>query len=111
MSNMNVFEPGQTKYSIEVMQAYVDGKTIQGCIPKSHDVTWSDVEFPTWDWSTYKYRVKPESLTCWVTVIDEEVSTVHSTKERALKCIRIGVDGDHQHFWKVVKFRQVMEDE
>ena len=94
---MNVFEPGQTKYSIEVMQAYVDGKTIQGCNP---DVTWGDVEFPTWDWSTFNYRVKPEPLTCWVTVLNGSLaSTVHMSEEDANICVH----PERNHEWTVRK--------
>lgn len=50
-----------TKGKIEVMQAYLDGKTIQRC---SRFITreWADWTYgyePVWDFNTFHYRVKP----------------------------------------------------
>lgn len=43
---------------IAVMQAYVDGKTIQAC--STNTGNWYDVASPEWH-SDIQYRVKPES--------------------------------------------------
>lgn len=42
----------------KVMQAYVEGKTIQYTNAEMED--WIDIESPDWDWDSYDYRVKPE---------------------------------------------------
>lgn len=44
---------------IAVMQAYVDGKTIE-CYGYSYLNNWTEVENPRWDWWNYDYRVKQE---------------------------------------------------
>lgn len=53
-----------TRQQIEIMQAYLDGKTIQF---KSNFGTndWYDFppkSEPSWDWYSYAYRIKPESI-------------------------------------------------
>lgn len=48
------------KERVEVMQAYLDGKTIQDNI----DGNWTDWESgndPQFNWSSYDYRIKPEN--------------------------------------------------
>jgi hypothetical protein len=62
-----------TKEKIAVMQAYLDGRTIQ-----LYGTRWYDFkldEEPDWNWGQTNYRVKPEprewwlelhnSFTCW----------------------------------------------
>ena len=52
----------QTKKAIEVMQAFVDGKTIQ--FRPINRVEWSDMELYSsiiWNWHNIEYRIKPES--------------------------------------------------
>lgn len=52
----------RTLEQIKVMQAWVDGKTIQkscACFP------WVD-DAPVWDCVHYDYRVKPKPRTIWV---------------------------------------------
>lgn len=41
---------------IKVMQAYVEGKQIQIKINNE----WDNIDDPTWSWSNYSYRIKPE---------------------------------------------------
>jgi hypothetical protein len=50
-----------TKDIIKVMQAYVDGKTIQIRLSVSDD-KWEDSKAiePNWNWYQYDYRIKPE---------------------------------------------------
>jgi len=56
----NVFRE-QTKEQIALMQAFVDGETIQTKrIQDCDKYGWRDIENPGWDWVTCKYRVKPE---------------------------------------------------
>lgn len=48
-----------TKEKIAVMQAYIDGKTIEYRDKKEDDV-WCVTHEPLWDWDTNYYRVKPD---------------------------------------------------
>lgn len=61
----------QTKYAIEVMQAYLDGKPIEHKYNELPSVSWHAVNKnpgPSWDWGMFNYRVKPEPRTfkVWV---------------------------------------------
>jgi hypothetical protein len=51
-----------TKEMIAVMQAFDDGKVIQF---KGDLGTWQDCN-PSWNWSEYEYRVKPEPREWWI---------------------------------------------
>ena len=56
-------------YMIAVMQAAKEGKTIQS--RRRHprpdiDACWRDAPEPSWNWSTYDYRVKPEPRRVWL---------------------------------------------
>ena len=88
----------ETKKAIEVMQAYVDGKTIQ--VYDDDHLTWIDSIGPAWNWNFGSYRVKPEPLECWITVFDGRVvSKVHASEEDARKC----VNPDENPEWTVKK--------
>ncbi len=51
-----------TKEKIAVMQAWLDGKSIQVKSIASDEV-WYDVEKePSWDWLIREYRIKPTSI-------------------------------------------------
>ncbi len=61
---MNIEE---TKEAIKVMQAFVDGKTIQYL----SSIGWRDVDplstaEMAWLWGDVKYRIKPEPKDIWV---------------------------------------------
>lgn len=45
-----------TKYKVEVMQAYLDGKQIEVHLPYG---SWTLDDNPSWNWGTFSYRVKP----------------------------------------------------
>ena len=45
---------------IEVMRAFQDGKKIQFTSVANKDMVWLDTDNPTWDFSSYNYRIKPE---------------------------------------------------
>jgi len=47
-----------TEEKIAVMQAFVDGKTIQAMDHGYAD--WDDCPRPVWDWFMTDYRIKPE---------------------------------------------------
>jgi len=50
-----------TAEKIAIMQAYVDGKTIEVRMRKYSDrYEWLHITVPSWDWSNCAYRVKPE---------------------------------------------------
>jgi hypothetical protein len=46
----------ETKECIRVMQAFVDGKDLEGLGP---DGKWQLVRFPRWGWDDTQYRIKP----------------------------------------------------
>ena len=53
-------ERAETEEAIAVMQAYVDGKTIQ-YRPRTVGSEWTDVVGnPNWSWYNNHYRVKPQ---------------------------------------------------
>jgi len=52
MTNKDHIE--RTKHMIEVMQAYVDGESVEG---KGYDGYWSKKDTPYWDWDEFDYRV------------------------------------------------------
>lgn len=45
-----------TKEAIKIMQAYVDGKTIEALVCNA----WVETDSPEWNFSNLAYRVKPE---------------------------------------------------
>lgn len=47
-----------TKKMIEVMDAYVNGKSIQGRQRGSKD--WFNIDSPQWYWDRWEYRIKSE---------------------------------------------------
>ena len=48
---------------ITVMQAFADGKEIECCYVAGGS-TWLNAEKPSWNWSTFTYRTKPnQSIT------------------------------------------------
>ena len=58
-----------TMKKINIMQAYVDGKTIQ--IWSAQRQEWRDDSFPTWNWDYNCYRIKPEPFSCFAMIDDE----------------------------------------
>ena len=91
----------ETKKAIAVMQAYVDGKQIESA---QEGCEWR-ASYPIWDWGLNHYRVKPEPIECWVSVLDGETcSTVYMTKGDADEIRPKMSDG-----WTTRKFREVIE--
>ena len=50
----------ETKRQIEVMKAYLDGKAIQYRVKYINDDVWDDEQYPSWNWYSVDYRVKPD---------------------------------------------------
>ena len=75
--------PEQTKAAIEVMQAYVDGKTVE--VSNSNVNNWMEVAgtiSPVWNWDEFRYRIKPEPRTIWVNEYGGS-DVAHKTEEDA----------------------------
>lgn len=89
------------KEKIEVMQAALDGKTIQF----SNGPLWIDCEpeHLIWQWPDYDYRIKPEPLEFWVLMVENSntPSLVNESKEY-LSQFRSG--------GKTIKVREVLDD-
>jgi len=89
----------ETLQCIKVMQAYVDGKTVQaryGAVQRNEG-NWHAVN-PNWDWERYEYRVKlePMEIVVWVDPEGTRVSlnTFYPPSDAA---------------WTKKKFREVVE--
>lgn len=48
------------KYMIKVMQAYVNGETIEFASLDSDADNWTKADAPIWNWDEYTYRIKPK---------------------------------------------------
>lgn len=46
-----------TKRMIDVMQAFIDGATIE-CVETDRLSVWQETHYPSWNWSSCDYRVK-----------------------------------------------------
>lgn len=67
-----------TKQKIEVMQAYLDGKTIQ-ILSNGYWGDWGLYYEPVWNWGTTEYRIKPIPIEVWVNVGDNGKAVGTST--------------------------------
>ena len=74
-----------TKGKIEVMQAWLEGKTIEVFLSNGIDwQAWGSGVEPTWNWEYVMYRVKPNEM--WVNVYSNgNVGSVFSSKKEALE--------------------------
>ena len=57
----------ETEQAIAVMQAWMDGKSIQ-CNTYNTGKNWIDIlaPAPAWDWQNCRYRIKPEPTKVYV---------------------------------------------
>lgn len=102
----------QTIEAIKVMQAWVDGKTIQ--VKGDGDTTWADagsVEIesrqPGWQWKTNVYRIKPEPRTVYLAEFSNGALDRHLLDEHEVRRY-----ADPRMIpTRLVKFVEVMEDE
>ena len=71
-------------YMIAVMQAAKEGKEIQRRHLHGIDAPWIDTPKPSWNWSTFDYRVKPaEPRRIWVNMYDDRRGFAHPSREQA----------------------------
>lgn len=73
-----------TDHMIAVMQAAKEGKTIQCKFRAQGKDHWFDVAFPSWDWATFDYRIKPkEPRRIWVNMYDDHRGFAYPSREQA----------------------------
>lgn len=55
-------EKNDVLHKITVMQAYVEGKTIETCdlCWNDDEEAWEKIDCPLWSWGFFDYRVAPE---------------------------------------------------
>ena len=75
-----------TDDKIEVMQAFVDGESIQFCIRGRGG--WQDVEVPSWNWKLCDFRVKRESVLVDLDAVIQLVKGAN-TNARCCHCIAL----------------------
>jgi len=67
----------QTQEAIKVMQAYVDGETIE--CKGEHEKQWDEC-FPVWEWTTCDYRIVTQPLRAYPIVKDGMIVKVVSAE-------------------------------
>ena len=67
---------------VEVMQAFLEGESIQFRCPSTS--IWTSAERPIWDFKNYEYRVKPVARTLWVNTYKGERYTCFADKDEAV---------------------------
>lgn len=91
------FDRSSVRMRIEVMQAYLDGKSIEILA----DGSWQNIVHPTWNWFNFDYRIKKEP----------REYTILLSKKSGL--IVGGRQGEHpgpiNHLYDYVKVREVVE--
>ncbi len=100
---MKSFETTIAAQKIVVMQAWVDGKSIEVRKPPCEE--WLDVSTPLWDWDNYDYRVKVEPVVVWIAIYPDGCTTLHLQKNAALAEVR----GSDIECARVVKMVEVEE--
>lgn len=56
----------ETKHAIKVMQAWLDGHTIEILMYLYGDPWWVETRTPEWNWTDCKYRIKPKAREFWL---------------------------------------------
>ena len=89
---------------IAVIQAHKDGKKIQvGSILSN--TQWQDVEIPSWDFRTCRYRVKPYPMELWAIIWPSGAMNYFDSLGQAVACANANIDTS-----RIVHLREV-EDE
>ena len=70
-------------YMIATMQAFKEGKAIQRRHLHGIDAPWIDAPKPSWNWSMFDYRVKPEPRRVWVNMYCNRMGFAHASREQA----------------------------
>ncbi len=91
-----------TKEKIEVMQASLNGKTIEVQLVGSNE--WVPVHQPVWNWDAYNYRVNPLPRQWWInrygefdylhTSLEKAERTACSTRRECIHVIEVLPPGD-----------------
>ena len=92
-------------YMIATMQAAKEGKAIQRRHLHDTDARWRDAPEPSWNWSTFDYRVKPAPRRIWLNwypTIGCRSSVCYDTREEAAKFVYKEVS-EQIEFVEVVK--------
>lgn len=95
-----------TKEKIVVMQAFVEGKTVEFC-SKTGNV-WRATPTPAWNWHDNEYRVKPEPMKFYI-VVDAEGNPCplpYLNRHTAVEVASRSRSG-----WRVIAVREVPEDD
>ena len=87
----------QTEEAIKVMQAWIEGKTIQ--YRSYRHTEWVELTSPIWDWDCGEYRIKPEPLVIYVVMDSKDMTVRCASKNR-----------EWTGTGKVRKFMEVIED-
>jgi hypothetical protein len=88
----------QTIEAIKVMQAFVDGKELEGMY--DDDGKWASVTVPRWGWDDTQYRIKPTpTLRPW-TADEVPLGSIMRTKGLEGRCIIIDTEtSDDRSYW------------
>lgn len=105
----------EKKDAIEVLQASIDGKELQRLL-LGRAGGW-ECSVPSFDFSRYKYRVKPKPRECWMFINDGNpvlcggVIAVFESKEDAMKFkdSMFNYTDNPVNAAHLIKFREVME--
>lgn len=68
---------------IEVIAAHRDGKGVEVSERSPTRDNWRVAVKPAWDFSDYKYRVKPEPPTCYANIYPHSTTYGYETKQAA----------------------------
>ena len=101
-----------TAEKIYVMNAYVNGETIQFKSRNTPDNDWLWSTNPIWDWNRSEYRIKPVPVEPRVLYRIKEgdfMYRTHHTRRDAEDAIRL--DGCFSSNSTVVKFIEVLDDD
>lgn len=78
---MTTPDTSTTEGKISVMKAFADGKKVE-----LYDFgTWKQCTNPSWNWSAFNFRIKPEPLERWVNVFSSGVLDDWTSEECAKK--------------------------
>jgi hypothetical protein len=95
----------ETKKAIEVMQAFVDGKTVQCSEPEGEaGYGWRAEKEPLWQWDNFRYRVKPEPKEIWVNEYSDGRKYSYDCRDNAIS----GAGKTPSR--KAVRYREVIEE-
>lgn len=70
----------KTEQMIAVMQAFADGKEIQGRHKtQMAEADWLNITAPVWDWAYCEYRVKPKEPRVFYLAVATPANSVHKS--------------------------------